>query len=95
MADNPYQVSLSDLARSTGHGPEQQLIETEAEPEVPHALPIRATPMSPASEIAAFGQLANARPSRKRQARFAAVFLLLLFVPGLLYGLLTAAQALF
>ena len=95
MAENPYQVSLGELARSTGHAPDQQVIETEAELEVPHALPIRVTPMSPASEIAAFGQLSNARPSRKRQARFAAAFLLLMIVPGVVYGLQTAAQTLF
>ena len=76
MADNPYRMSLDDLARSTGHAPGAPTHEVEPEVDVPPALPLRVTPRSPVSEIAAFGQLAQARPSRRRTARVTAVVVL-------------------
>jgi len=57
MEPNPYRISEAALRRSTGHAPEQPLIEEQAELDVPHDLPLRITPMSPASEIAALGQI--------------------------------------
>jgi len=80
MADNPYRMSLDELRATTGHAPGQQLVEIEPEVEVPHDLPLRVTPMSPVSEIAAFGQLSRARPTRRPAAVAAAVFLLALFL---------------
>jgi hypothetical protein len=77
VPDNPYRLTESQLQASTGHAPGQELIESEPEVDIPHDLPLRVTPMSPVSEIYAYGQLTQARPSRRGLARGAALFLLL------------------
>lgn len=86
MPVNPYRISEAELRRSTGHAEGQPLVETRDEVTVPHDLPIRVSPMSPASEIAALGQLTRARPGRRRAARLAALVLLTLTAAALLYN---------
>ena len=83
MAQNPYRMSLRDLERSTGHAQGGPTVEIEPELEVPHELPIRVTPMSPVTEIQAFGQLTQARPERRRLSRVVA----LVFLAGTVIGL--------
>jgi hypothetical protein len=78
-------MTLAELAESTGHAPGEPLVEIEPEVEQHYTPPIRVTPMSPASEIAAFGQLTNARPERKGLARGAALFLLAPIALALLF----------
>ncbi len=90
MPDNPYEISLDELTRSTGHAPGEPTIEVEQEMEIPHDLPLRVTPMSPASEIAAIGQMAQSRPSRRPAARWAALTWLSLIALSVLFAL--AAQ---
>ncbi len=83
-------MTLAELAESTGHAPGADLVEIETEIEHHYEPPIRVTPMSPASEIAALGQLTNARPERKGLARGAALVLLTPLVISLLYQLVHA-----
>ena len=73
MSDNPYRLTEAELRRSTGHAPGQELVESEPELAVPHDLPLRVTPMSPATEIQALGQLTTSRGPRRRAARVVAV----------------------
>lgn len=89
MSDNPYRLSEAELRRSTGHAPGQPLVETEPELTVPHELPLRVTPMSPASEIAALGQLSRARPSQRRTAKLFALLMLALTAGALLINAVT------
>jgi hypothetical protein len=88
VADNPYRISLDALQASTGHAHGQSLVESEPEVEVPHDLPLRVTPMSPVSEIAAYGQLTQARPSRRGLARGTALAFLALVAGSLLWSAL-------
>lgn len=85
---NPFRMSLDELARSTGHAPGEPLVETEPEVELHYEPPLRVTPMSPASEIAALGQLTEARQGRKGLARAAALLLLVPFAAAVVYQLL-------
>ena len=76
MSDTPYRMSLGDLQRSTGHAPGEPLVEIEPEVEQHYEPPIRVTPMSPASEIRALGQIDPSIPGRRTAARAAALLLL-------------------
>jgi hypothetical protein len=73
VGDDKYKLTEAELMASTGHAPGQELVEVEPEVEQHYEPPMRVTPMSPVSEIQALGQLTQARPSRKKWARAAAV----------------------
>jgi hypothetical protein len=83
---NRFRVTLADLERSTGHAPGEELVEIEPEVEHHYEPPMRVTPMSPASEVQALGQLTWAAPERKRWARAAALLWLVPLVLLIVWG---------
>lgn len=81
-------MTLDDLANSTGHAPGEATVEIQPELELPHDLPLRVTPMSPVSEIAAIGQLARAPRNRRALARRVAILWLALICLPLFWSVL-------
>lgn len=78
-------MSLRDLERSTGHAPGEELVEIEPEVEQHYEPAMRVTPMSPVSEIQAYGQIDPTIPGRRGSAaRVAALILLAGFGLGVL-----------
>jgi hypothetical protein len=70
-------MSLRDLERSTGHAPGEELVEIEPEVEQHYEPALRVTPMSPVSEMQAYGQIDPTIPGRRgTAARVTAVVLL-------------------
>jgi hypothetical protein len=80
-------MSLRELERSTGHAPGGPLVEIEPEVEHHYEPPMRVTPMSPATEIQALGQIDPSIPGRRGAARVAALVLLTPLVLTLLWQL--------
>ena len=84
-----FRISLRDLERSTGHAPGEPLVETEPEVEHHWEPPLRVTPMSPVSEMQAYGQIDPSIPGvRGRMARLASLALLAPIVLTVLWRLL-------
>jgi hypothetical protein len=72
-----FKMSLRDLERSTGHAPGEELVEIEPEVEQHYEPALRVTPMSPVSEMQAYGQIDPSIPGRRgTAARVAALVLL-------------------
>jgi hypothetical protein len=86
---NPYKLSMDELEHSTGHAPGEPLVEIEPEVEHHYEPPIRVTPMSPVTEIQALGQMTNASPEMKSRARLGALLLLVPFVVGVVFSVLS------
>lgn len=83
-------MSLHDLERSTGHAPGEELVEVEPEVERHWVPALRVTPMSPVSEMQAYGQIDTSIPGvRGRLARGAALVLLAAIVLTVLWRLVS------
>lgn len=81
-------MSLRDLERSTGHAPGDELVEIEPEVEHHYEPALRVTPMSPVSEMQAYGQIDPSIPGhRGRAARVAGLVLLVPIVLSVLWQL--------
>ena len=63
-----FRMTLRDLERSTGHAPGEATVETEPEVEHHWEPPLRVTPMSPVSELQAYGQIDPRIPGRRGHA---------------------------